>query len=343
MIRYAIDRVVSNHDLTPAETEAAMAAIMDGEATAAQVAALLVALRMKGETAEELLGAARAMRARVQRVQAVADPLLDTCGTGGDGSQTFNISTAAALIAAACGVKVAKHGNRSVSSQCGSADVLEALGVNLNLSPEDLSRSVKEAGIAFLYAPNLHPAMRHASAPRREISIRTLFNLLGPLTNPAGATHQVVGVYDRQRVVQVAEALGALGARRVLVVHGQPGLDEMSISGPTFVAQWHGDGLETYTVRPEDLGLETAPISSLAGGDATFNAGLLRSVLRGEPGPVFDAATLNAAAALVAAEAAADLKEGLQMARQVCRDGTALATLEALAAFSQKYGKQEAV
>lgn len=343
MIRQYIERVVAGIDLTAAETEGAMAAIMDGEATPSQVSAFLVGLRMKGETAEELLGAARAMRSRVEAVEAPSGPVLDTCGTGGDGAHTFNISTTAAIVAAACGVKVAKHGNRSVSSRCGSADVLEALGVNLNMPPANLSQALAEIGIAFLFAPNLHPAMRHAAGPRREIGIRTVFNLLGPLTNPAGATHQLVGVYDRNRVEQVAQTLGSLGARRALVVHGEPGLDEISICGPTFVAQWDETGLRTYTVTPEELGFQPAPVEALRGGDAAHNADLLRGVLRGEPGPLRDAVLVNAGAALVAAGAAGDVREGVALAAAAVDGGHAMATLEALVEFTQKHGERQAV
>jgi len=343
VIRQYIERVVAGIDLTAAETEVAMAAIMDGEATPAQVSAFLVGLRMKGETAEELLGAARAMRSRVAAVEAPPGPVLDTCGTGGDGAHTFNISTAAAIVAAACGVKVAKHGNRSVSSRCGSADVLEALGVNLALPPDILSKALSEIGIAFLFAPNLHPAMRHAAGPRREIGIRTVFNLLGPLTNPAGATHQLVGVYDQSRVEQVAETLGSLGARRALVVHGDPGLDEISICGPTLVAQWDEAGLRTYTVTPEELGIQPAPVDALRGGDAAHNAALLRGVLTGEPGPLRDAVLVNAGAALVAAGAAEDVREGVTLAAQAVDSGRAMATLEALVEFTQKHGERQAV
>ena len=336
MISDAIKEVVAGHDLSSADVEAAMDAILGGEASAIQIAAFVVGLRMKGETADEIAAAARALRKHCETIQPKVDgPLLDTCGTGGDGLHTFNISTAAAVVAAACGVAVAKHGNRAVSSQAGSADVLEALDVRIDLAPERAQRCIEEVGIGFLFAPSHHAAMRHAAPVRRELGVRTLFNLLGPLSNPASATHQVVGVYDSGRVEQLALALGSLGLTAAWVVHGQGGLDEVSPSGPTTVAQLRNGKVTTFEVTPYDFGLSEVPIEALRGGDARRNAEIIRSVLGGEQGPARVAVLLNAAAGLCVAGAASDPKAAAEQAAEAVDSGAAKETLERWAQFTR--------
>jgi len=338
-IREAIARLVERHDLTAEEAEEVMGQVMRGEATPAQIGGFLIALRMKGETVEEIAGFARAMRRHALSVQTRRVPVVDTCGTGGDRSGTFNISTTAAFVVAGAGLPVAKHGNRSVSSHCGSADVLEALGVNLNLSPEAVARCVDEIGIGFLFAPRFHPAMKHAIGPRREMGVRTVFNVLGPLTNPAGAQVQVLGVYDPSLTETLAGVLGSLGCQAAFVVHGADGLDELSTTGPNRVAQLDNGSIRSYVLDPTDFGLPRAPISALRGGDAAENAAIVRSVLQGEPGPRRDVVLLNAAAALVAGGCAADMREGLHLAARSIDSGAALEKLEALIAFTQGAGE----
>jgi len=332
--------------LTRAEARAAMAEILAGKATDAQIAALLVALHMKGETVEELVGFAEAIRAAATPVTLTGnsaldvsdterDALVDTCGTGGDTSGTFNISTAVALVIAGAGVRVAKHGNRSVTSQCGSADVMEALGVRIQLSPERVAACLREAGIAFLYAPHIHPNMKHVQTARRDLKLRTIFNLLGPLTNPAKASAQVVGVYSDALVEKVAEALRRLGLKRVLVVHGMDGLDEITLTRETKVAELRADGrFQTYYVQPEDFGLKRAPLAAISGGDAQQNAAIIREVLAGKKSPRRDIVLLNAAAALVAAGKADSIQAGLPLAAQSIDSGAARKKLEQLAAFT---------
>ncbi len=337
MIADAIRDVVAGRDLSPARVEAAMNAILEGRASHAQIAALLVALRMKGETSFEIAAAARALRKHCESIRPDVDgPLIDTCGTGGDGLHTFNISTAAAIVVAASGVAVAKHGNRAVSSKAGSADVLEALGVRIELEPEQVCRCIEEVGIGFLFAPSHHAAMRHAAPVRRELGIRTLFNLLGPLANPAGATHQVVGVYDRDRVRQLAEALATLGLSAAWVVHGEGGLDEVSPSGPTTVAQWEGGEVTTFEVSPPDFGLAAVPLESLRGGDASENAKIIRRVLQGESGAARVAVVVNAAAALRITGVAGDLREAAERAAAAIDRGGALRTLDRWAELSRR-------
>jgi anthranilate phosphoribosyltransferase len=313
-----------------------MDAILDGQASPAQIAAFVVGLRMKGESSTEIAAAAQALRRHCESIRPKVDgPLIDTCGTGGDGLHTFNISTAAAIVVAACGVAVAKHGNRAVSSKAGSADVLEALGVRIDLSPGQVRRCVEELGIGFLFAPSHHAAMRHAAPVRRELGIRTLFNLLGPLANPAGATHQVVGVYDGGRVRQLAEALGALGLSAAWVVHGEGGLDEVSPSGSTTVAQLEAGEVATFEVTPSDFGLSAVPLEALRGGDAQENAAIIRRVLDGEQSPARVAVVLNAAAALRVTGVASDLREAAKRAGAAIDDGAALQKLERWAALTQ--------
>src|SRR5271166_1555731 len=305
---------VANHrsSLTRQEAREVMAEILRGEATDAQIGALLVALHMKGETVEEIVGFAQAIRAEATPLTSAdgealdlsgtgRDALVDTCGTGGDTSGTFNISTATALTIAGAGVRVAKHGNRSISSKCGSADVMEALGVKIDLPPERIADCLEETGIAFLYAPTLHAAMKYVQPARRQLRLRTVFNLLGPLTNPAHASAQVVGVYSGELVEKLAEALSELGLRRALVVHGRDGLDEITISGPSKVAEVRDGSVRTYEVTPEEFGLRGAPLDAIAGGDAAQNTDIIRAVLDGERSPRRDVVVLNAAAALVAA------------------------------------------
>ena len=309
--------------------------LMSGDATGAQFGAFLTALRMKGETVDELTGFAEVMRAKVTPVE-TGLPVLDTCGTGGDGAGTFNVSTAAAFVVAAAGLPVAKHGNRAMSSQCGSADVLEALGVKIDLPADGVMACVREVGIGFMFAPLFHPAMRHAVAPRREIGIRTVFNVLGPLTNPAGAKSQVLGVPDPGLPTKMAQVLQALGCRHALVVHGLDGVDEISLAGPTKVAEMVGESLRTYEVRPADFGLAEAPASALRGGDAATNAQIIRGVFGGERGPARDFVVLNAAAGLVAGEAAKNLAEGIKLAGDLIDQGAAQEKVEALSEVSQR-------
>lgn len=336
-----LKRLVAGEDLTRDEAAEVMACVMTGEATAAQIAALLVALRMKSETAEELAGFAQAMRQNAVKVPVSVADVVDTCGTGGDIHDTFNISTAAAFVAAAAGVPVAKHGNRSVTSRCGSADVLEALGVPLDLSPQQVGRCVDEVGIGFLFAPALHPAMRHAGPVRRELGLRTVFNLLGPLTNPADARRQVLGVFAPEWVRPVAEALLELGAAHAMVVHGLDGLDELSTLGPTLVAEVHDGEVMEYTVAPEDFGLPRCLVGDLAGADPARSAAMLLEVLHGIPGPRADIVAFNAAAAIYVGGKAADLREGLAVAWEMLADATAAEKLEQLRAAATRMAAEQ--
>jgi len=338
------------------EARAVMSEVLTGKCTDAQIAALLIALRMKGETVEEIVGFAEAIRAAASSLpieratdalavsgtgrDALLDDspadssLVDTCGTGGDASGTFNISTATALVAAGAGVRVAKHGNRSISSKCGSADVIEALGVNIQLSPERAAQCLREVGICFLYAPNLHPAMKQVQAVRRELRMRTMFNLLGPLTNPARASGQVVGVYSLDLVEKLAEALSMLGLRRALVVHGLDGLDEITITCTTRVAEAREGSVRSYEIEPEEFGMTRAALEDIAGGDATENAAIIGAVLGGEKSPRRDVVLLNAAAALVAAGRTDHIATAIPLAAKSIDSGAAAGKLEALARFS---------
>jgi anthranilate phosphoribosyltransferase len=330
VVRAALAAVVEGKRLSVDEARAAMGSVMDGEATPAQLAALLVALRMRGETVEELAGFAAAMRDRALRVVA-PDGAIDTCGTGGDGSNTFNISTAAALVAASAGVPVAKHGNRAITSRSGSADVLEALGVRTDLGADEAALALREDGFAFLFAPGFHPAMRHAGPTRREIGVRTAFNLLGPLTNPAGARRQVVGVGDPAAAPRLAEVLRLLGAERALVVHGA-GLDELPLDGSGVLYDVTPGGVTRREVVAADLGLAAAPTSALAGGSPAENAATIEAILSGGSGPGRDVVLLNAAAAFLAAGRAADLRDGIAMAAEAIDSGAATRLLERLRA-----------
>ncbi|MDP8255849.1 MAG: bifunctional anthranilate synthase component II/anthranilate phosphoribosyltransferase [Candidatus Alcyoniella australis] len=329
-LKAAIGRVVDGRDLARPEAEDVMKQILSGAATPAQIAALIIALRLKGETVEEVAGCAKVMREFAAPLRAPAVPLLDTCGTGGDGGNTFNISTAAAFVAAGAGCKVAKHGNRAVSSRCGSADVLLELGVNINCGRELTERALDEAGIAFLFAPAFHAAMKHAIGPRREIGVRTLFNILGPLTNPAGATRQLIGVYDPRLTKLVAGVLAELGSERALVVHGADGLDEITLSGSTRVTELKNGRIETFEIKPSDFGLEPCSASEMAGGVPRTNASILRSILEGRRGPTRDVVLLNAGAALACAGQADDLQQGIAMARESIDSGRARIALDRL-------------
>lgn len=307
-----------------------MQTIMTGEATPAQIGGFLVALRMKGETVEEITGFARVMREKATRIVCRSYPLVDTCGTGGDGRNTFNISTVSAFVAAGAGVHIAKHGNRAASSRSGSADVLAALGVNIEIPPDRVAGCVDEVGIGFLFAPLLHAAMRFAIGPRREIGVRTVFNMLGPLTNPAGATAQVMGVYAGELTLPVAQVLNNLGVERAFVVHSEDGLDEMTVTAPTHVAEVAGGTVKSYTLTPESVGLSRAKIETLAGGGAEENARVARAILEGEKSPRRDVVLLNAGAALVAGGRATDFREGVRLAETSIDSGAARAKLEAL-------------
>jgi anthranilate phosphoribosyltransferase len=334
MIKDAIAKTIRREDLNQAEAEAAMMDIMTGNATPAQIGAYLIALRMKGETVDEIAGSARAMRANVVPVPVKKDrTLYDTAGTGGDGKHTFNISTAAAFVIAGAGRKVAKHGNRAASSQCGSADVLGALGVNLDLSPEQVGKAIDEVGIGFLFAPKFHPAMKHAVGPRKEIGQRTIFNVLGPLTNPAGADVQIIGVFDPELTAPLAQVLGELGARAAFVVHGAGGMDELNTAGPNRVSHLKAGKVTTTVIDPELLDLPRGDLTDLAGGTPDDNARILREVLSGSlNGTRKHAVLLNAAAALAAESG--DLRAGLALARQSLESGAALRKLEELVEFS---------
>jgi anthranilate phosphoribosyltransferase len=337
MIQVVISKLLDGKQLARAEARAVMDEIMRGEATPAQIGGFLIALRAKGETPDEITGCAEAMRDHVLAVRPRRDDLVDTAGTGGDGAHTINISTAAALVAAAAGAAVAKHGNRAVSSACGSADVLEALGFTLELEPQQIAKSIDELGFGFLFAPSHHPAMRHAAAVRKELATRTVFNVLGPLTNPAGARAQVVGVYSPELVRTIAEVLARLGARRAYVVHGGGGIDELSPVGSNLVAEVVDGQVRERRLDPEaELGIPRCSVDELRGGTPAQNAAAIRLVFDGENGGRRDAILLNAAGAIAAGGHAADLREGLDVARRAIDSGAAGERLELLIAFSRE-------
>jgi anthranilate phosphoribosyltransferase len=331
-----LHRVTSGESLSAHDARQAMLAILNGESTTAQVAAFLIALRMKGETSEELLGFVRAMREKSTRVNAAVDsqPLLDTCGTGGDGGSTFNISTIAAFVVAGAGVRVAKHGNRSLSASCGSADLLEEFGVSLLTAPELVACAIHEVGIGFMFAPAFHPAMKHAQAARQELKMRTVFNLLGPLANPAGATRQLIGAPSVEAAELMAGALAELGSERAFVVHGSDGLDEVTTTGSTDVFEVHQNSVRRFSWNPSDFGIEPARLSDLAGGDRVVNLGIAWSILAGARGPGREIVLVNAAAALLAAGVAANLADAMRRAAESLDSGAAAAKVEALAKFS---------
>jgi anthranilate phosphoribosyltransferase len=330
--RTSLQAIAAGTDLTAAESEALFTRVMDGDVPTALLAALLAALATKGETAAEIAGAARVMRARASRVPTAREPLVDTCGTGGDLSGSINVSTGAALVVAAAGIPVAKHGNRAASSRCGSADVLEALGVVVDLEPESVGRSIDELGIGFLYAPRFHPAMRHAAPARREIGIRTIFNLLGPLTNPAGARRQLVGVPRPDAVGRIGEVLRELGAEAAVVVHGMEGLDEISVCGPTRIAYVRAGEVEESVIEPDDLGLPVFDLREIAGGDAAVNAAILRAVLEGRGSEAHRAVVAaNAGAGIWVGGGADSLRGGVEVARDTLAAGRAAELLDRLA------------
>jgi anthranilate phosphoribosyltransferase len=337
-IQRAVEIISRFGHLQANEAEAVMNQIMRGEATEAQIGAYLMGLRMKGETEAEILGSARAMRANAVKVPTRAGgDLLDTCGTGGDKSGTFNISTTVAFVAAGAGARIAKHGNRASTSKCGSADVLAELGVSLDLTPEQVGQCVDEVGIGFLFAPKLHPAMKHAIGPRRQVGIRTIFNILGPLTNPAGAQRQLMGVFAPDLTEFLANVLGELGAKSAMVVCGYGNLDELTTTGPNRISHYTNGAVLSYELDPIDCGLRPSHISELLGGDAATNAHILRGILSGEVNAAKrDVVLLNAGAALVAAACVTDIKEGMALAAEVINSGAALAKLETLVAYSQE-------
>ena len=336
MIKEAISKIVIKTNLTEAEAEAVMREIMQGEATDAQIACYITALRMKGETVEEITGSARVMREKAVKIKLDAPYQVDTCGTGGDMAHTFNISTTAAFVVAGAGVAVAKHGNRSVSSKSGSADVLQALGVNIEMPSSRVEDCLKEVGIAFLFAPMMHLAMKFAIGPRREIGIRTIFNVLGPLTNPAGVKSQIMGVYSAELTGVLAQALGNLGIKHAFVVHGMDGLDEITITDRTMVSEFKDGKVRDFFVHPSDFGLPVGKPGDLKGGDAKENAEITIAVLKGEKGPRRDIVLLNAAAGLVASGKAKDFIEGIRQAQESIDSGAAMKKLEMLKAFTNK-------
>ena len=337
MIRESINTVVSGQSLTMEEASSVMREIMEGEATPAQLGAFLTALALKGETTQEIAGMARVMREMALRVD-VDGELVDTVGTGGDGKNTFNISTATAFIAAGAGLKVAKHGNRAASGSCGSADVLEALGVQIELSPEAVARCINEVGVGFMFAPAFHPAMRHAGPVRREIGIRTVFNILGPLTNPAGAQTQLLGVAFPELGGIMAEVLGLLGSHHAMIVHGAGGLDEISLSGDTSVWEVRGGQVEEWTLRVEDTGLPKTPIEAIRGGSKEENAATMRRLFQGEQGPVRNMVLLNSAGVLMGGDKTETIRHGVEMSAGIIDSGAALAKLDQMVEVTQRLG-----
>lgn len=351
MIQEAIAKVVDGKDLTEEEMTTVMEEMTEGRVTQAQIGAFITALRMKGEVVDEMAAAAKVLRQKStpipvkgpkvaldrDEINIDQETIVDTCGTGGDGTSTFNISTTAAFVVAAAGLKVAKHGARSVSSLCGSADVIEELGVNLELSPEQVGQCIDQVGIGFLYAPALHSAMRHVIGPRREIGLRTIFNILGPLANPASATVQALGVYDEKLTEPMAEVLGKLGCKSAFVVHGHGSYDEISITGPSKLSRLKDGSVTSMVVTPEELGVQTASPESIRGGNAKENAAITRAILQGEKGPRRDITLLNASAALTAAGLAEDLKEGVKVAGESIDSGAAMEKLEGLIKLSSSF------
>lgn len=333
----ALRAVTERRDLSAGEMTEVMRTVMTGGATPAQIGGFMVGLRMKGETVEEIAAAAQVMRELASRVEVGGPHLVDTCGTGGDGRGTFNVSTCSAFVAAAAGARVAKHGNRSVSSRSGSADVLEAAGININLTPAQVAQCVERVGVGFMFAPLHHGAMKHAIGPRREMGVRTLFNLLGPLTNPAGALNQVIGVYSARWLEPMAQVLARLGSRHVMVVHGEDVLDEISIGAVTQVAELRDGAVRSYSLTPEQFGIGRVDIHALVVKGAAESLTLLRAVLADTPGPARDIVLLNAGAAIYTAGLAASLEQGVERAREALRSGAALRKFEALAALSKEF------
>ncbi len=336
MLKNAIKKLVEGESLSEGEITGAMSAIMDGDATQAQIGSFITALRIKGETIEEITGCARVMRDKAECIAPDLEYYIDTCGTGGDGTNTFNISTAAALIAAAGGVPVAKHGNRSVSSRSGSADVLEALGVNISLTPEQARHCLEKLSICFMFAQTFHKSMKHAAGPRKELGIRTIFNVLGPLTNPAGAKGQVLGVFDGKLTEMLANVLVNLGVERAMVIHGMDGMDEITLTMPTKVSEVRDGNVINYEITPENFGFKRSERSELTGGDAKENAEIILSVFNGEKGPKRDIVLLNSAAALYVGKTADSLKTGIEMSGRIIDSGLALKKLRELCEYTQK-------
>lgn len=334
MILEATDKISEGHDLTRVQMQQVMEEIMTGGADTSQIISFLMALNKKGETQEELTAAVAVMRRYATRIHTDKKVVLDTCGTGGDKKGTFNISTVVAFVASGAGVTVAKHGNRSVSSHCGSADILEALGVNINLPAEKLEKCLNDIGITFLFAQNLHPAMKYAMPARKQIGAKTIFNILGPLTNPAGATHQLVGVYDGRWTEVLAKVLANLGSVHALVVHGEDGLDEITTTAKTFISEANNGKITNYTINPEDFCFKRVKLEDLKGGDASFNARLLLDILNGKPGPPRDTVLLNTGAAVYAADKAASIKEGIKLAEESIDSKKALEKLELLKEYA---------
>jgi anthranilate phosphoribosyltransferase len=334
MFRENLSKIIQRNNLSEEEMSQVMTDIFSGNITEAQIGALMAALATKGETFEELAGAAKAMRSKAKRIQTTSSTVVDTCGTGGDGTHTFNISTTTAFVVAGRGVTVAKHGNRSVSSKCGSADLLEALGIKLDVDPEIVEEAVQEIGIGFLFAPLYHSAMRHAAKPRKEVGLRSIFNMLGPLTNPAGANCQLLGVYAAELTEMFAQALQLLGAKRAFVVHGHDGLDEISVCAPTRVTELNDGLIRTYDIHPEQYFGDLADPVSLKGGEPEINAEITRNILKGETGAHRNVVLLNAAAALMAAGEAEDLKEGIRLAEAAIDSGDAMGKLDELIEYT---------
>jgi len=336
MIHEATEILGRKIDLSYSQMEAVMEEIMTGKAQTAEIVSFLTALNLRGETQDEIIAAVKVMRRHATKVQVNKAVILDTCGTGGDKKGTFNVSTAVAFVASGCGVCVAKHGNRAVSSSCGSADILEALGVNINMNKEQIELCLNEVGIGFLFAPNFHPAMKYAMPARKLMAAKTIFNILGPLTNPAGATHQLVGVYEPKWTEILARVLENLGTEHALVVHGEDGLDEVSISTKTFISEAHKGKILNYQISPEDLGLEKAEPKDLAGGTALENARIIMEILKGKLGPRRDIVILNAAVALYTADKAKDIREGITLASESIDSGNAFIKLDLLKDYSHQ-------
>lgn len=339
MLKFAIDKVIKNENLTEEEMIRAMDIIMEGKATPAQIGGLLIGLRMKGETLEEITGSAKVMRDKALNLSIQNDYAIDTCGTGGDGGNTFNVSTAAAFVAVAAGVVVVKHGNRSVSSKCGSADVLEKLGVNINLQPDEVQKCVDKLNIGFMFAPNFHKAMKHAVGPRRELGVRSIFNLLGPLTNPAGAKGQVLGVFDENLTPVIAGVLKELDVERGMVIHGLDGLDEITVTDKTKVSELKDGKINTYFIDPRDFQIPLAKKDELSGGEPEENAEIILKILKGETGARRNMVLMNAGAAIYVGKKADSLKEGIEKAKEVIDTGLALKKLNDFAEFTQEVVK----
>lgn len=334
-LQTAIRTVIAGQNLTEQEMISVMKKIMTGDATAAQIGGFLVGLQMKGETVTEIASAAKVMRSLATPVYIEGEHIVDTCGTGGDGASTFNVSTASAFVVAAAGGKVAKHGNRSISSSSGSADVLEAAGVNLDITPEQVKNCIDTVGVGFMFAQKHHSAMKHAIGPRREMAVRTIFNLLGPLTNPAQVKNQVLGVFDRRWVTPMAEVLKSLGSKHVLVVHAEDGLDEISIGSDTYIAELHHGDIKNYTISPEDFDLDRCDIKQLAVGSANESLQLIKNIFAGQSGPARDIVALNAGAAIYAADLVSTLKSGIELAQDLISNGSAQQKMDALVVCSR--------